>query len=428
MPTATATTTLVVQAPTFSIGLGADRGDAEKADVVVATLNYTNMGSGPALRAWANWTFGGNYVLSSLTPSVPYASTPSGFDVALANVAPGDHDLVARLTVTRGLSDGLSMPIQVRWVATDGNGNPLPPATVFVAVGLKAPVATIYADPATTRAEVDAVFTLNVTLRNSGRARADGWLNVSLPPGMEYMGDNGTFPSSLQSGYVTWTVSIPAGGTDVMGVRFRGRQDLLVSVRFSLDYSDGKGSPAVNVVSGSLSISVVAAASPGWTIPAIVIGAVAAVIGAVFLLWRRRRSDVTVEDIFVSDLGGVLLAHRSATIVPYEDEDALVGMFKVVQDFVRDAFSKGREEEMRAVEFGGRTIMIENGSQHILSVVYRGTDRGELADRVRRVSREIDDTFGETIRSWSGDVDVVRGITLLLPKIWKSTPRSRAKS
>jgi len=103
-----------------------------------------------------------------------------------------------------------------------------------------------------------------------------------------------------------------------------------------------------------------------------------------------------------------------------------MGMFKAVQDFVHDAFSRGRQEEMRALEFGERKILIERGPSHSVVVVYSGRDRGDLADRVRDVSSEIEERFGKTLANWDGDVDAVRDITLLLPKVWKQRGRRQA--
>jgi len=421
MPNETASTTVIVQAPVFSIGLSGDRGDAEKGDLVAVTLDYRNTGSASALRAWANWTLR-DYSLDSLTPALPYTSTLDGFDVALADIVQGPHTLVARLRVIRGLNDGLAMPVQVRWLATDGSGNLLAPASLTVFMGLRAPSVTVGAGPALIRADSGAEFVVDVTLRNTGRALAGGWMNVTLPAGVEYAGDNGTFLSAAVGARVSWTISVPAGGTVVLGVRLRGREILVGSVRFLVNYTDGKGTAPVSVVSGSVSIDIVEPAPVASTWPWVAAAAAVAagIGGAVVVVWRRRKLELSVEEVFVADGNGLLLAHRATSIVPHQDEDVLIGMFKVVQDFVKDAFSKGTDEQMKALEFGERKILIERGRNHFIVVVYRGTNRGELNDRMQGLSRAIDDEFGDVIASWDGSMDLVRGIALMLPRIWKA--------
>jgi len=108
-------------------------------------------------------------------------------------------------------------------------------------------------------------------------------------------------------------------------------------------------------------------------------------------------------------------------------QDILIGMFKVIQDFVHDSFAKGTNDIMKSMEVGDRRIMIERGRYHSLSVVYRGKDRGSLAERVQKVSSLIDQRFGAVLENWSGDLDDLRGLASLLPQVWKYGPRRRSR-
>ena len=151
------------------------------------------------------------------------------------------------------------------------------------------------------------------------------------------------------------------------------------------------------------------------------IAAVAIVALALFLVLRRRRrgsGQLIIDDAFVVNEAGILLAHRSASFIQYQDQDILVGMFKVVQDFVKDSFSRGMDEEMQGISFGSRRILIEKGRHHFVAVVYRGGETAQLRTRVRAVSQEIDERFGDTLAHWQGVLEQVRGITLLLPQVW----------
>ena len=155
---------------------------------------------------------------------------------------------------------------------------------------------------------------------------------------------------------------------------------------------------------------------PLWLLAAA--GGSAAVAAA--LLVRRRGPRPQIEDVFVVDNAGILLAHRSAGLIPYEDDDILVGMFTAVQQFVKDSFARGTADQMRSMQFGERTILIERGSYHYVALVFRGKDRGDVAKRLERVSQEVEQRYGSAFASWTGDLDEVRGISQILADAWKN--------
>jgi len=174
-------------------------------------------------------------------------------------------------------------------------------------------------------------------------------------------------------------------------------------------------------VSNPVSVQTLAAAGSPPIVLGIGIAVVAVAVASAFLLIRRRHStaaQLIIDDVFVVNEAGVLLAHRSASFIQYQDQDILVGMFKVVQDFVKDSFSRGMDEEMQGISFGSRRILIEKGRHHFVAVVYRGGETAQLRTRVRAVSQEIDERFGDTLAHWQGVLEQVRGITLLLPQVW----------
>ncbi|MFQ5986250.1 MAG: hypothetical protein ACE5KQ_02700 [Thermoplasmata archaeon] len=415
-----------VQAPAFAPRVWLDRPTAERGEEVTATLHYNNTGSATALQAWANWTLGGHYELVDLTPALPYTTTVEGFSVDLASVAQGSHSLVARLRIIRGLADGLAMGLQVAWKATDGNGNALPTQVLFSEVELHAPLLALTLSGETDRVESSSIFVLSLTLRNTGRAPGRGWLNLTLPSGVEYVGDNGTFAVAVADDRVTWTLlSLPAGSVIGLGVELLAKGETgLASFRFALSFTDGKGSPPQVAFSNAVSVEFLPASStilglPWWFL----ILLAAAIPGAAYPLIRRWRSrKAKVEEVFVVDSGGLLVAHLSSSIVQVKDEDLVVAMFTAIQEYVRNVFSRGSEEEMRGLDFGERHILIEGGQHHYVAVVYRGKDLGELEERVRDASREIDERFGADLAGWSGDVEEVEDIASVLPQIWGGKP------
>ncbi len=424
------------QAPVFNPVLLLDRTAAERAEEVVATLYYNNTGSMAAPVAQATWGLGGHYEILGLAPAFSIIPRPDGFAVGFTDVSPGAHVLFARLKVLRSLDDGLLMPLHVVWNATDGNLNPFPSRAIQDIVALDAPqvVVTIVAPE---RVPTEAIFVLTATLRNLGNAPAVAWLNLTVPNTVDLVGDNGTQEPNIAGSRVSWMFpSIPGGGVVFFGISLRGKATSGVeSFRLSLDYTDGAGSVPLTVFSNALPVefTVPVVVPPTAYIGWILLAALGIADAAVLVAWRRRGPAAIVSEVFVADHSGVLLAHRSAGVVSRQDEDVLIAMFKVVQDFVRDAFSEGADEVMSALEFGERKILIERGKHHFIAVIYRGLDRhADLAARVKHVSRAIDEKFGPILETWSGEIETVRGIALLLPQIWHrrrfpTSTRGRAK-
>lgn len=424
-------TGIVVRAPVFSPQLRPNPITAERGDTVVARLYLNNTGSATAIRAWSNWTLNGHFQFLFLEEPVPVTNVSDGFRVTLTDLAPGPHALTAHLRVLRGLNDGLPMLVQTQWRATDSNGNLLAGSAAGDSVGLRAPRFAVDLTSSALQVNASSRFVLTVTFRNTGRATGIGWLNTTFPSGVALITDNVTFPRADQGKRHSWTIPSVAGGAAVaLGITLESGPDpKIVSFAFTLEFTDEKGSPMASVPSPGIEVEIVPVpAAPDW-FPWILLPAVAAGgLGALALLWwRRRASDVRIEDVFVADLGGHLLAHRSSGLVAYEDEDILVGMFKVIQDFVRDSFGKGTNDQMRSMEFGERKIIIERGRYHFIAVVYGGQDRGRLIERARKVSQLIDRRFGQALENWSGDLDDLRGLAALLTQVWKRRPRSVAR-
>ncbi len=411
-----------VRVASFSPQLDSDASTAERGDEVDITLYYNNTGTGTALRAWANWSLGGDYRLVSLTPTASYEVTAGGFSVVLDSVTPGDHSLVARLEVTRGMVDGLDLGLTVSWKATDGNGNPISEESLPTAMELLAPEVTLTLVSSKASVESGSILRLNVTIYNSGGAPATGWLNLTLPPGVEFVDTNASFDMSSTDGLLSWAVpNLPERSSTHIGVQLKLSGDpRTVSLRFAMDFTEGKGSPAESSMSDPVLVEVVSTGIditswPWWLWTLIVTMSV----GTFAVAMRFRGGKVHVEEVFVIDPAGTLLAHRSSTILQHKDEDLVAAMFTAIQSYVKDVFSGGMDEEMRLLEFGERKILMEGGRHHHVAVIYRGRDSGGLAKRLHEVSQRIDEKFGDILADWDGTMDKVHGISMLLPRVWK---------
>lgn len=422
------TTVTRIQAPAFAPALLLDRTWAERGDEVVASFYYNNTGSVAAPRAWINATLGNHYAVVSLSPALPLTLQANGISVELVDVGLGPNVLEVHLQVVRGLDDGLSLDLQFMWTATDGNGNVVPPDVRTAGLELRAPAVTLSLLSSLPRVTGPSVFTLNLTVANVGRGLAFGWLNLTLPIGATYQGDDGALPGIAAGDQVSWTLDSLANGTAVtLHVQLQAGGDPGPrSFRFTIDLTDGRGSAPVSLLSNAVSVEFVAVPSPfaslPWWIFLLPIGG----LGALAVLALRRRdkaTEVNVEEVFVIDGGGTLLAHRSNSILQYKDEDLVVAMLTAIQKYIEDVFSYGQGDTIRGLEFGERRILIEGGESHYVAIVYRGEDlTGQLRQRGSALVARIEEQFGTILADWNGDTDEIRGIAALLPLIWRKRP------
>ena len=417
---------LSVGASDFAPSLILDRAWAERGNEVVASFYYINTGSVVAPRAWVNATLGGHYEVVALNPDLPYALTAGGFSLELANVTVGPHLLEIRLLVVRGLDDGLAMEVRIQWTATDGNGIPLPPEVLSSPVDLRAPAVVLSLVSSESEVVGGSPFLLNLTLENVGRAGAFGWLNLTLPAGFTFQGDDGLLNVIVQPDRVIWTLEGLSGATNLtlhIQLRAGGDPDIK-SFRFTLDLTDGRGSAPASLLSNAVSIEFLAAPSPlanfPWWLLLLFPLAGLVILGAWVVRRRVGAGEVSVEQVFVVDRGGALLAHQSNSILQYKDEDLVVAMLTAIQSYIEDVFSYGTGDTIRGLEFGERRILIEDGASHFVAIVYQGDDASDrLRERARGLCAKIDEQFGRILEDWQGDTVEVRGIAALLPRIWR---------
>ncbi len=299
----------------------------------------------------------------------------------------------------------------------------------FRVYGFLQPGLSFSAVAASPEAQAGGFVTFTVNLTNTGAGPAEAiWVNVTLPPEMSYVSDDAANAGGLRTapsnftfanvgpGVHTFNLTVAAGAGVANGTT--------AVTSFHFDGTDHNGIVATRAAR-NVAVTIWnpgTAGGPPWSIGWgwIVVVTAAVGLGAlVLVLWRRRASDVTVDDVFVGDRGGVLLAHGAYRPTPQQDSDIFVGMLRAVQDFVRDSFNTGTGEEMRALEFGERTVLIERGANHFIAVVYRGSlpARAPLLRRIRSLSSEIDQKFGDILAHWDGSVEAVEGITALISKV-----------
>ncbi len=121
-----------------------------------------------------------------------------------------------------------------------------------------------------------------------------------------------------------------------------------------------------------------------------------------------------VEEVFLVHDSGLLLVHVSKTVRPEKDRDIVVGMLTAVQGFIREAFSRSSEADLRMMDFGDRKILIHKGSHSYLAVLIRGRAPLGLARRMRRTLDRLESQYRAAIEKWNGSAEGLAGADDLL--------------
>ncbi len=111
-----------------------------------------------------------------------------------------------------------------------------------------------------------------------------------------------------------------------------------------------------------------------------------------------------VEQLFlIHSETGLVLTHISGEGVDTQDADMVSAMLTAIQDFVRDCFASGQEENLESMQFGEFTVMIEKSAQAYLACVVRGTPPADFRERLRIALELVSVECAEALASFNGD-------------------------
>ncbi len=237
-----------------------------------------------------------------------------------------------------------------------------------------------------------------------------------LPSGLSYLSDNATASSGSRVEASRWAFAGVTPGVHYFLLKASidhevANQSLLVN-RVDLAYSDFRGVPMPGS-SAAVTLTVTdPLAGGGGSLGLLPYVLFAAVLGWIFLagLWPRGK----LEDVFLVDNGGTLVAHLSRAGNHGIDQDIFVGMLTAVQAFVRDSFASVREGELKRMDFGPRKIFLRRGRQSYLAAVLNGRTPPTLRRRMRRTLDRVEAAYGGVLAHWGGDTKSVEGTEQLL--------------
>ncbi|RKZ53148.1 MAG: hypothetical protein DRR16_00110 [Candidatus Parabeggiatoa sp. nov. 3] len=137
------------------------------------------------------------------------------------------------------------------------------------------------------------------------------------------------------------------------------------------------------------------------------------------LVWRmqalrsgRPYSEIVLINTFVYRVEQVFLIHRESGLLIHHahidnieigDSDAVSAMLTAIQDFIRDSFSSGKNEELNSVEVGDCTVWLERGPYAVLACVIRGIAPLSLRETMSQLIELIHAQSSELLEAFSGD-------------------------
>ncbi|HEV8594990.1 MAG TPA: DUF835 domain-containing protein [Thermoplasmata archaeon] len=124
----------------------------------------------------------------------------------------------------------------------------------------------------------------------------------------------------------------------------------------------------------------------------------------------------TVEDVFLIHESGLLISHATRRLKPETDRDTMAGMLTAIMSFARVSFSEG-EGELRRLELGPKTVVLERGENIILAVVFNGPTPPEVDSELRAFLYRAERRYGAKLEKWNGAVDEVKELHAMAQKM-----------
>ncbi len=114
-----------------------------------------------------------------------------------------------------------------------------------------------------------------------------------------------------------------------------------------------------------------------------------------------------VEQIFlIHKESGLVLQHVVSDEAVAQDPDMVSAMLTAIQDFVRDSFGTGaKDENLENLQFGDRSVWIEQSSQAVLAGIVWGTAPEDLRSLLRDTLNAIHFEQLDNLRGFNGDTE-----------------------
>jgi len=133
-----------------------------------------------------------------------------------------------------------------------------------------------------------------------------------------------------------------------------------------------------------------------------------------FVAFRLSASHAfRIEDLFLINREGLLIAHTTSRRDSHGDEDILAGMLTAIMSFAQDVF----QEEiggLRQFEIGNKTVALERSEHVYVAAIGSGPIRNRLSTSLRDFLADIEERYGDRLQWWSGMNEDLLGIDAMV--------------
>jgi hypothetical protein len=139
---------------------------------------------------------------------------------------------------------------------------------------------------------------------------------------------------------------------------------------------------------------------------------------AVFYAYRKvKYGKYVVEQVFLINKDGRLLAHKSKKPLSGGGEDIISGMLTALQGFIKEFLRDEKQGELEEMKYGDLKIVIERGQRVYLAVFLSGYVTEELKTDLKLIIQKVDTDMGGVLDSWDGTVKMLDGLKVYLEKL-----------
>ncbi len=185
--------------------ISAPKVGAAAGDILQFTLAYNNTSMGTAADLWVNDTLPQGLVLLAHNASVSYVQVENTYSWHFTNVAPGNYWFWYTVEVSSSVREGQGLVNLMSLNLTDLAGREAPGNATFVTIPVAEPQFQL--EKVLEQAHAYPGDQLNYTIwyNNTGNALAlFVWLNDTLDPNLEYLGDDAPVSPSVQGRNYSW--------------------------------------------------------------------------------------------------------------------------------------------------------------------------------------------------------------------------------
>jgi predicted regulator of Ras-like GTPase activity (Roadblock/LC7/MglB family) len=120
-----------------------------------------------------------------------------------------------------------------------------------------------------------------------------------------------------------------------------------------------------------------------------------------------------IEDLFLINREGLLIAHTTSRRDSHGDEDILAGMLTAIMSFAQDVF----QEEIGGLKqfaIGNKTVALERSEHVYVAAIGSGPIRNRLSASLREFLADIEERYGDRLQWWSGMNEDLLGIDAMV--------------